>query len=153
MSASVLQARLLSPSGVRPVGRKGAKAQRSSCISKRVGEAAHIMLSRQWVDDYCTGIDIFSFSMAYHHPPASADLGIETAYFHVRMAFPMTNDSSHGRVGGRPGGVSGFPRSWCRSVSWVRIPPSAYSYKFVGTFSCAQLDLRKARERELATLR
>ena len=31
-------------------------------------------------------------------------------------------------------------------------PPSAYSYNFVGTFSCAQIDLRKARERELATL-
>ena len=31
-------------------------------------------------------------------------------------------------------------------------PPSAYSYKFVGTFSCAQNDLRKARERELAAL-
>ena len=39
-----------------------------------------------------------------------------------------------------------------RSVSWVRIPPSAYSYKFVGTFSCAQIDLRKTRKRELATL-
>ena len=25
-------------------------------------------------------------------------------------------------------------------------------YNFVGTFSCAQIDLRKARERELATL-
>ena len=31
-------------------------------------------------------------------------------------------------------------------------PPSAYSYKFVGTFSCAQIDLRIERERELATL-
>ena len=31
-------------------------------------------------------------------------------------------------------------------------PPSAYSYTFVGTFDCAQIDLRKARERELATL-
>ena len=31
------------------------------------------------------------------------------------------------------------------------MPPSAYLYKFVGTFSCAQIDLRKARERELAT--
>ena len=30
-------------------------------------------------------------------------------------------------------------------------PPSAYSYKFVGTLNCAQIDLRKARERELAT--
>ena len=30
--------------------------------------------------------------------------------------------------------------------------PSAYSYKFAGIFSCAQIDLRKARERELATL-
>ena len=30
--------------------------------------------------------------------------------------------------------------------------PSAYSHKFVGTFSCAHIDLRKARERELATL-
>ena len=27
-----------------------------------------------------------------------------------------------------------------------------YSYKFVETFSCAQIDLRKARERGLATL-
>ena len=26
------------------------------------------------------------------------------------------------------------------------------SYKFLGTFSCAQIDSRKARERELATL-
>ena len=30
--------------------------------------------------------------------------------------------------------------------------PSAYSYRFVETFSCAQIDLRKTRERELATL-
>ena len=57
-------------------------------------------------------------------------------------------------IAGRPGGVSGYPRSWYRSVSWVRAPPSAYkySYKFFGTFPCAQIDLRKARERELATL-
>ena len=53
---------------------------------------------------------------------------------------------------GGPGGVSGYPRAWSRSLSWVRTPPSAYSYKFVGTFSCAQIELRKARERELATL-
>ena len=52
---------------------------------------------------------------------------------------------------GRPGGVSGYPRAWYRSVSRVRIPPSAYSYKFVGIFSGAQIDLRKTRERELAT--
>ena len=31
-------------------------------------------------------------------------------------------------------------------------PPSAYSHKLVGNFSCAQIDLRKARDRELATL-
>ena len=55
-------------------------------------------------------------------------------------------------IAGRPGGVSGYPRAWYRSVSWVRIPPNAYLYTFVGTFSCAQIDLRKARERELATL-
>ena len=37
----------------------------------------------------------------------------------------------------RPGGDSGHPRGWYyRSVSWVRAPPSAYSYKFGGTFSC-----------------
>ena len=30
--------------------------------------------------------------------------------------------------------------------------PSAYSYKFVETFSCAQIGLRKTREREIATL-
>ena len=34
----------------------------------------------------------------------------------------------------RPGGVSGYPRAWYRSVSRVRIPPSAYSNTFVGTF-------------------
>ena len=53
---------------------------------------------------------------------------------------------------GRPGGVSGYPRAWYRSVSRVRVSPSAYSFEFVGTFSYAQIDLRKARERELATL-
>ena len=31
------------------------------------------------------------------------------------------------------------------------MPPTAYSYKFVGTFSCAQIDSRKARKRDLAT--
>ena len=36
-----------------------------------------------------------------------------------------------------------------KSISWV--PPSAYSYKFVGTLFCAQIDSRKARNRELAT--
>ena len=30
-----------------------------------------------------------------------------------------------------------------------RVPPSAYSHKFVGTFFCAQIGLRKARERQL----
>ena len=39
-----------------------------------------------------------------------------------------------------------------RSVSRARSPPSAYSYEFAGTFSCAQYDPRKTRERELATL-
>ena len=34
----------------------------------------------------------------------------------------------------------------------VESPPSAYSYQFVGAYTCAQTDLRKARERELATL-
>ena len=56
------------------------------------------------------------------------------------------------RIPGRPGGVSGYPQAWYRSVSEVRPPPCAYSYIFVKTLSCAQLDLRKARERELATL-
>ena len=45
---------------------------------------------------------------------------------------------------------SGCPRAWY--TSFREFEPSAYSYKFVGTFSCAQIDLRKARERELATL-
>ena len=35
-----------------------------------------------------------------------------------------------------------------RSVSWVRAPPSAYLYKLVRAFSCTQIELRKARERE-----
>ena len=36
----------------------------------------------------------------------------------------------------RPGGVSGYPRVWYiyMSESWVRTPPSACSYRFVGTF-------------------
>ena len=55
-------------------------------------------------------------------------------------------------LSGRPGGVSGYARAWYMSISCVRIPPSAYSHKFVGTFAWAQIDLRKARERELATL-
>ena len=57
-----------------------------------------------------------------------------------------------GTRGFRPGGVSGYPQAWYRSVSCVRAPPSACSHKFVGTFSCAHIDLRKARERDLATL-
>ena len=57
------------------------------------------------------------------------------------------------RSAGRPGGVSGYPRVWYIGQFREFEPRqvSAYSYKFVGTFSCAQIDLRKARERELAT--
>ena len=54
-------------------------------------------------------------------------------------------------VTGRPGGVSGYPRAWYRSVSCVRVSPSAYPYTFVRTLSRV-LDLQQARERELATL-
>ena len=48
-----------------------------------------------------------------------------------------------------------FVRPVCASDLSIHVlvhPPSAYSYKFVGTFSCGQIDLRKARERDLATL-
>ena len=71
----------------------------------------------------------------------------------------------HGRLGmwqikvgggyvctGRPRGVSGYHRAWYMSVSCARVPPSACMYKFVGNFSCAQIDLRKAREHEVASL-
>ena len=51
------------------------------------------------------------------------------------------------------------PGIYSRSVSWVRVPPSAYlcflctSIDSQGSFSCAQIGLRKTRvERELATL-
>ena len=40
-----------------------------------------------------------------------------------------------GKAAGRPGGVSGYPRAWYRSVSRVRAPPSANWYKFVGGLS------------------
>ena len=40
---------------------------------------------------------------------------------------------------GRPGGVAGCPRACYVSISWVRVPPSAYSYKFVGTFFVQKL--------------
>ena len=52
----------------------------------------------------------------------------------------------------RPGGVAGYPRACDRSISRVRVPPSAHSYKLVGTFSCAQIDSREARTGELATV-
>ena len=42
------------------------------------------------------------------------------------------------------------PGIW--SVSGARAPPSGYWYKFVGIFSCAQIDLQKVRERGLAKL-
>ena len=45
---------------------------------------------------------------------------------------------------GRPGGVAGYPRACYRSIAWVRVPPCARSHKSVGSFSCAQNDLRKA---------
>ena len=53
-----------------------------------------------------------------------------------------------------PGGVTGYPLvlvPFSRSIAWVRVTPSASSYEFVGTFSCAQMDSRKTRERESAT--
>ena len=37
-----------------------------------------------------------------------------------------------------------------REFESPRVHTSTYSSKFVGNFSCAQIDLRKARERELA---
>ena len=44
-----------------------------------------------------------------------------------------------------------YPLAWYyRPASWVRIPSSAYSYNF--SSCCALVDVRKARERELATL-
>ena len=48
----------------------------------------------------------------------------------------------------RPGGVSGYPSVFVSSSPAECI----LEYKFFGTFSRAQIDLRKARERELATL-
>ena len=72
--------------------------------------------------------------------------------FILRDLSANESDWDHIQAAGRPGGVSGYPRAWYRSVSCVRALPSTYSNKFVGTFSCAQIDLRKARERELATL-
>ena len=55
---------------------------------------------------------------------------------------------------GRPGGVSGYPRAWYRSVSLFVIsnPPECILEQIRGDFSRAQIDLRKTRERELATL-
>ena len=51
----------------------------------------------------------------------------------------------------RPRDVWRYTRAWNRAVSCVRISPSAYTNIFVGTLACAQIDLRKTRERELAT--
>ena len=54
---------------------------------------------------------------------------------------------------GRPGGVSGYPRSWYQ-VKFREFESSRVHTRiiFVGTFSCARSDLRKAREREFATV-
>ena len=59
-------------------------------------------------------------------------------------------------ISGRPGGVSGYPRA-CGIIGQFRefeYPASAYACKFVcwDFFTCAQMNLRKSRERELATL-
>ena len=59
-----------------------------------------------------------------------------------------TTDSQ--RKAGRPGGISGYRRAWYRSVAWVRIPPSAHSYKFVGTFLALKLTCGKSER--LATI-
>ena len=63
----------------------------------------------------------------------------------------LPNNSANDRAG-RPDGVSGYHRAWYRLVPWVQVPSREYSYKFIGTFSCAQIALRKTRERELAKL-
>ena len=56
-------------------------------------------------------------------------------------------------MSGRPGGVSGYPRAWyIVPFREFESPPVDTRIKFVGTFSCVQIDLQKARERELATL-
>ena len=70
-----------------------------------------------------------------------------------QVCFSMHGCCSHIKCykPGRPGGVAGYPRACYRSISWVRVPPSAYSYKFVGTFLVHKFDSRKARKRELAT--
>ena len=80
---------------------------------------------------------------------SSKSLGMRTYLFQLKTQKPST---AYNQLR-RPGGLAGYPRAryTCRSISWVRLPPSAYSYKFVGTFSCAQIDSRKARKRELAT--
>ena len=71
--------------------------------------------------------------------------------FYVNPVAPLSHTPCIDYIDGRPGVVSGYhPRAWYRSVSWVRAPPSSYSYKFVGTFSCAQIDFQNAQERELA---
>ena len=58
---------------------------------------------------------------------------------------------------GRPCGASGYPRPWYRSVrelSRVRAPPRVHTrINSYGLFSCARIDLQKARERELANTR
>ena len=44
---------------------------------------------------------------------------------------------------GRPGGVSGYPLAWYRSVSSNQVAPNAYSYKFVGLFLVHKLTCGK----------
>ena len=50
------------------------------------------------------------------------------------------------------GVVAGYLRACDRLISWVRVIPSAYSYRFVGISSCAHIDSRKARKRVLAII-
>ena len=55
---------------------------------------------------------------------------------------------------GRPGGVSGYPRAWYRSVSFVSSRAAECILVWIrgDFFLCTNWLLRKARERELATL-
>ena len=84
----------------------------------------------------------------YHGPE-----GVKAIAERIHGMASVTAEALKGAGYGVPTGT--FFDTFSGELYWSprwRIRLSSCSYKFVGTFSCAQVDLRKARERELATL-
>ena len=102
--------------------------------------------------DACGGVDIHIYIVYICVVSSNVTYSLRVQRRNARLHVAGASSCFFYFKSGRPGGVVCYPRACYRSISWVRVPPNAYSYKFIGNFSCARIDSRKARKRELATL-